>query len=162
MREEQTKVLSQGLVAGLIGYGVVAAVFAVANLLAGRSIFYTAALLGGSLFYGVHDPARITVTAEYVFAYNGAHLLVFLVFGFVSAWLASLSERFTQFWYVGLFFFLFVAFHIVAAMQALAIPVQQAISGWAIWTAGGAAAAAMAAFLLSVHPRIRMGESWEG
>jgi hypothetical protein len=47
-------------------------------------------------------------------------------------------------------------------MQALAIPVQEAISGWAIWTAGFAAAAAMAAFLLSMHPRIREGESWEG
>jgi hypothetical protein len=162
MQEEQTKVLSQGLLAGLIGYAVVALIFAIANLIAGRSVFYTAALLGGSLFYGIHDPAKITVTAEYVFAYNGAHLLVFLFFGLVSAWLAALSERFTQFWYVGLFFFLFVAFHIVAAMQALAIPVQQAISGWAIWTAGAAAATAMAAYLLAVHPRIRMGESWEG
>ncbi len=162
MREERTKVLSQGLLAGLIGYGVVALVFGVANLIAGRSIFYTAALLGGSLFYGVHDPARITVTAEYVFAYNGAHLLVFLMFGLVSAWLASVSERLTQFWYVGLVMFFFVAFHIVAAMQVVAIPVQHLISGWAIWTAGAAAAAAMAAYLLSVHPRIRLGESWEG
>ncbi len=162
MREEQTKVLSQGVLAGLIGYAVVALVFGIANLIMGQSIFYTAALLGGSLFYGVHDPANIRVTAEYVFAYNGAHLAVFLLFGLVSAWLAAVSERFTQFWYVGLFFFFFIAFHIVAAMQALAIPVQHAISGWAIWTAGFAAAAAMAAFLLSVHPKIRAGESWEG
>ncbi len=162
MKEEQAKVLSQGVLAGLIGYAVVALVFGIANLINGRSVFYTAALLGGSLFYGIHDPSKITVTAEYVFAYNGAHLVVFLVFGLVSAWLASVSERFTQFWYVGLFFFFFIAFHIVAAMQALAIPVQEAISGWAIWTAGFAAAAAMAAFLLSVHPKIRAGESWEG
>lgn len=162
MREERTKMLSQGLLAGLIGYGVVALVFAVANLIAGRSIFYTAALLGGSLFYGIQDPAGITVTAAYVFAYNGAHLLVFLAFGLVSAWLASVSERLTQFWYVGLVMFFFVAFHVVAAMQVVAVPVQHLISAWAIWTAGAAAAAAMAAYLLSVHPRIRLGESWEG
>lgn len=162
MREEQVKVLGQGVVAGLIGYATVALVFAVANVLAGRSVFYTAALLGASLFYGVRDPAQVAVSAPYVFAYNGAHLVVFLGFGIVSAWMAWLAERVTQLWYVGLVMFFFVAFHIVAAMQAIAIPMQQAISGPAIWASGSAAALLMAAYLLYVHPRIRAGESWEG
>ncbi len=162
MRDDRLKLLIQGLVAGLIGYAVVALIFAVANLISGRSMFYTAAILGASLFYGIHDPSQVTVAAPYVFAYNGAHLLVFLMFGMISAWLAWVAERLTQFWYVGLVMFFFVAFHIVAAMQAMAIPMQQALSGWAIWTAGAAAAIAMAAYLLSVHPQLRTGESWEG
>lgn len=162
MQEARSKMLTEGLLTGLLGYAVVAFVFAAANVISGRSPFYTAALLGGALFYGITDPSQITVTAPYVFAYNGAHLVVFLAFGLASAWLASVSERLTQFWYVGLFFFFFIAFHIVAAMQALAIPVQHAISGWAIWMAGAAAAAAMAALLLSMHPKIRAGESWVG
>ncbi len=162
MQEERVRILSEGVVAGLIGYATVALVFAAANLIEGRSAFYTAALLGADLFYGIKDPAQVTVSAQYVFAYNGAHLVVFLGFGLVAAWLAALSERATQFWYVGLFFFFFVAFHVVAAMQAVAIPVQNAISGPAIWAAGAAAALLMAAYLLYVHPKIRAGESWEG
>lgn len=162
MREGQLKVLGQGVIAGLIGYATVALVFAIANALAGRSVFYTAAVLGASLFYGVRDPAQVVASAPYVFAYNGVHLVVFLGFGVVSAWMAWLAERVTQLWYVGLVMFLFIAFHLVAAMQAIAIPMQQAISGPAIWTAGAAAAVLMAAYLLHVHPRIRAGESWEG
>lgn len=162
MEEGRVRILSEGVLAGLIGYATVALVFAGANLIEGRSMFYTASLLGADLFYGIHDPARVTISPQYVFAYNGAHLLVFLVFGLVSAWLAAVSERLTQFWYVGLFFFLFVAFHIVAAMQAIAVPVQNALSGPAIWAAGATAALLMAAYLLYAHPRIRAGESWEG
>ena len=162
MSDERTKVFTQGLIAGLIGYGTVAVVFAVANLLAGRNAFYTAALLGASLFYGVRDPAQVAVTAQYVFAYNGIHLLVFLGFGLVSAALAELSEHLTQLWYVGLVMFFFVAFHIVAAMQVVAIPVQAAIPAVAVWAAGFAAALLMGTYLLWAHPRIRAGESWEG
>ncbi|MGA9836426.1 MAG: hypothetical protein WBQ26_03825 [Gemmatimonadaceae bacterium] len=162
MREERVRMLSEGVVAGLIGYLTVALVFAGANLIEGRSMFYTAALLGANLFYGIQDPAQVTISAQYVFAYNGAHLMVFLGFGLVSAWLASLAERAPQFWYVALFFFFFVAFHIVAAMQAVAVPVQNAISGPAIWAAGAAAALLMAVYLLFAHPKIRAGESWEG
>ncbi|MDE3171933.1 MAG: hypothetical protein KGN74_02565 [Gemmatimonadota bacterium] len=162
MSGERSRVLTQGLIAGLIGYGTVAVVFAVANLLSGRSVFYTAALLGASLFYGVRDPAQVTVTAQYVFAYNGVHLLVFLGFGLVSAGLAELSEHLTQLWYVGLVMFFFVAFHIVAAMQVVSIPVQEAISAVGVWAAGAAAALLMGSYLLMVHPKIRAGESWEG
>jgi len=162
MREGQLKVLGQGVIAGLIGYATVALVFAIANVLAGRSVFYTAAVLGASLFYGIRDPAQVVVSASYVFAYNGVHLVVFLAFGLVSAWMAWLAERVTQLWYVGLVMFFFIAFHLVAAMQAIAIPMQRAISGPAIWTAGAAAAVLMAAYLLYIHPRIRAGESWEG
>jgi hypothetical protein len=162
MSDQRMKVLTQGLVAGLIGYATVALVFAVANAIAGRSIFYTAALLGASLFYGVKDPAHVAVTAQYVFAYNGAHLVVFLIFGMVSAGLADLSERLTQLWYVGLVMFFFVAFHLVAAMQAVSIPVQEAIPPLAVWTSGAAAAVLMGVYLLWEHPKIRAGEAWDG
>ncbi len=162
MADERMKVVTQGLVAGLIGYATVAVVFAVVNLLAGRNAFYTAALLGASLFYGVRDPSQVTVTAQYVFAYNGAHLVVFLGFGLVSAGLAELAEHLTQLWYVGLVMFFFVAFHLAAAMQVVATPIQHAIPDVAVWAAGFAAALLMGTYLLWVHPRIRAGESWEG
>jgi hypothetical protein len=68
--------LWQGLVAGLIGYGTVAIVISGADVLAGRSPLYTAALLGSAYFYGAHSLAEVVVAPGPVFAYNGTHLIV--------------------------------------------------------------------------------------
>jgi hypothetical protein len=161
MRESTRRILGQGAVAGVLGYLIVAGIFAVVNLAGGHSPFRTAAELGAALFYGVRDPAQVAVTPEYVFAYNGAHLLVFLVFGFAAAWLASLADRGAQLWYVALFFFLFVGFHLVAGVQALAMPMQQAISGTMVWVAGMVAALAMAGYLVWTHPKLRVAQRWD-
>lgn len=162
MRESVRRVLGQGTVAGVLGYLIVAGIFAVVNLAAGHSPFRTAAELGAALFYGVHDPAQVAVTPAYVFAYNGAHLMVFLLFGLAAAWLASLADRGMQLWYVALFFFLFVSFHLIAGVQALAVPMQEAISATMVWVAGIAAALVMAAYLVWAHPSLRHAERWDG
>ena len=78
MKESSLRVLKQGTVAGLMGYLVVATVFALANVATGQSPFQTAAVLGATLFYGVTDPAAVTVTPAYLFAFNGLHLVTFL------------------------------------------------------------------------------------
>ncbi len=57
------RTLSQGLIAGVIGFATVASVFAVANIAGGRSPFYSANVLGSVLFYDVMEPASMPVTA---------------------------------------------------------------------------------------------------
>lgn len=69
------------------------------DLVQARSPFYTAALPGSVLFYGLEDPADLVVWAGPVPAYNGIHMLTFLAVGPVAAWLASGAERGPQFWY---------------------------------------------------------------
>jgi hypothetical protein len=91
MRTSVQDTLRQGLVAGLIGYVAVGIVFGIVDMIQRHSPFHTAAVLGATLFYGFQDPAQITVAAPYVFAYNGLHLLVFLLFGMIGAWLADLA-----------------------------------------------------------------------
>jgi hypothetical protein len=150
----------QGLIAGGIGFGTVVLVFALANVLAGRSPFYTSALLGAALFTEITDPAMVEVTPSTVLAYNGVHLMVYLAFGVVAAALASLADRGRQLWYVSLFFYVFVSFHLYGAVQAFAAPMRPALSDVAIWLAGGAASVAMAAYLLWMHPRMRARQSW--
>lgn len=162
MREKHLRILRQGAVAGMLGYLIVAGIFAIANVLAGQSPFRTAAELGAALFYGARDPSQVAVTPAYVFAYNGAHLVVFLAFGFAAAWLASLADRGSQLWYVALFLFLFVAFHLIGGVQALAVPMQTALSAPMIWVAGFAAAVAMAAYLVWMHPALRTAQRWDG
>jgi hypothetical protein len=160
MNAVSRRTIAQGLIAGGIGFGTVVLVFAIANILAGRSPFYTSALLGTALFTEITDPALVTVTPSTVLAYNGVHLMAYLAFGVVAAALASLADRGQQLWYVSLFFYLFVSFHLYGAVQAFAVPMRPALSDTAIWVAGGAASVAMAAYLLWKHPRMRARQSW--
>ena len=145
---------------GVIGFLTVAVVFAVANMLVGRSPVYTSALLGAAFFHGLTDPTQVSVTATNVLAYTGLHLAVFLAFGVLASALAALADRGWQLWFVALFFFLFFSFHLEAGVQAFAAPVQSALSDEAIWGAGIAASVAMAAYFLWVHPRIRAPQPW--
>jgi hypothetical protein len=162
MGETTKRIQYQGLVAGGIGYVTVALVMAVASVAAGQSPFYFAAMMGASLVYGVSDPAAVAVTPAFVLSYNGLHLLAFLAVGILSAWLASQADRGAQLWYVGLFVFIFVTFHLIAAVQLASEPVRAAIPDSAIWIAGLGAATGMSAYILAAHPKVRAHQPWEG
>jgi len=154
------RTIEQGLLAGLIGFGTIAGVFAIVDLVSGRSPFYTAAVLGNALFYGVQDPSFVTVSIGAVLGYSMVHLVVFLVFGMAAAALATLADRGLQLWFVALFFFIFISFHLYAAAQAVAAPMREALPGALVWGAGVAASLVMAAYLIRVHPRMRAMQPW--
>ena len=155
MRAERAQTNLQGLVAGFIGYAAVALFFAIVNVIAGRSPFFTAAFFGNALFYGVRDPAAVTIWPGPVFAYNGVHLLMFLVLGMIASWLAYLSERGPQFWYIGAILFLFVVFHLYGFVLLVTGGVQTVIPTWTVFMSTVLAGALMFAYLVWVHPRFR-------
>ncbi len=155
MDSDRNQVFAQGLVAGLIGYLTVALVFAIANLFLGRSPFYTAALLGGALFYHARDLGDVAVVPATVLAYNGVHLLVFLALGMLAAWLAWLAERGPEFWYLSAVLFIFVMFHLLGAFLFFTDRLRAALSVWLVVDASLAAGAAMGIYLLGAHPRLR-------
>lgn len=160
MRKTWRSIAVQGLLAGVVGFFTVAIAFAAVNLVAGRSPWYTAGLLGAALFDGAREPATVAMTSANVLAYSALHLAVFLAFGVVGAALAALADRGWQLWFVGVFFFLFISFHLEAAVQAIAAPMSDAISAAAIWGAGLAATVLMGAYILWAHPRIRARQRW--
>lgn len=160
MKDEWLAVVKEGVVTGLIGYAAVAIVMAIINVAGGHSAFYTPAVLGATLFYGITDPAQVQVLPAYVFAFNGLHLMAFLFFGVAGAWFAWLSDKGEQLWYPGIFFFVFVAFHLVGAAQMLATPARVALPDGEAWGAGILASVVMVAFLLSRHPKTRMRQAW--
>lgn len=160
MHTNWSRTTKQGLVAGMIGFLTVAVVIAVADMIVGRSPLYAAALLGGALFHGVTDPANVSVIPSYVLEYSTLHLAVYLAFGLVASALAAMADRGWQLWFVALFFLIFVSYHLVATVQAFALPMLSVLSAGAIWGAGLCASAAMAAYLLWRHPRIRTRQSW--
>ncbi len=161
MSINRTKLLSQGVLAGCIGYATLAGVVSLIDLAAGRSPFHSAAVLGASLFYGVADASQVAVTPAYVLAYNGAHLIVFLLLGVIGSALATIADRGKQLWYVSVFFFIFVAFHAIGALQALSDSMRTSLSERMIWVAGVAAALAMGAYFMIVHPGLRQPQRWD-
>lgn len=162
MKNTWREVLEQGSIAGLIGFATVAVIFAVLNVAQGKSPFYTAALLGASVFYGATDPAQVVVAPPAVIAYNGLHLLVFLVFGIIASALASIADRGWHLWFIALFFFIFISFHLEGFVQGFAFPMRRAIPDVALWSAGIIASLAMGAYILRQHPRMRVPQRWDG
>ncbi len=151
MNAERRRMWIDGLVAGLIGYVVVAAFFALWNAIQGGSPFYTAALLGEALFAGLRDPSVVTVDPGLVIAFNGIHLVAFLGFGFFAAWLVHETELHPEFWYLAFFLFLAATVLSYAAVLALTVLVGNLLSPWLVVVSSLIAALAIAAYLVGAH-----------
>lgn len=155
MRNFSRMVYGDGLTAGVIGYGTVVVVMAVFNVVAGRSAFYTPALFGSALFYGLRDPAALVVRAGPVLAYNAAHLVAFLAVGLLAAWLVAIAERSPTAQYAIIVLLLLVAAHAAVALVFFARPLVGAAGLWPLAGASAAAAGAMGVFLWRAHPFLR-------
>lgn len=155
MAHERSETFRQGLVAGMLGYATVVAFFALVNALAGESIFYTAAVLGGALFYGARDVSDVVVAAGPVLSYNGVHLLVFLAFGVLASWLAELSEHGPHFWYISALLLITFAFHVFGLLLGLTESLRSALPAWSVLLSGALGSGAMAGYLLRAHPEAR-------
>jgi hypothetical protein len=150
-------ILRGGLFAGLLGYATVALFFAGLNLIAGRSIFHTAAMFGAALFYGLDDPARLEIAAGPVLSYNMVHALGFVAIGLLASWLVAKAEKYPVAQY-GLFVALvFVVAHLYAGLLIFARPLLGGDAWWQIGLASVAAAVVMGWYLLRQHPLLR----WE-
>jgi hypothetical protein len=148
-------VILHGMAAGLIGYATVVVFFLIADPSSGRPLFHTPALLGGALFFGLLDPASLEIAPGPILAYDGIHLLVFLLLGLVAAWFARLSERLPVGWVLALNLTVFVLFHLFGAFLVFTEPIRAAIP---LAHAAGAtvlAVGAMTAYILWAHPRLR-------
>lgn len=89
MNTRRDVVLRQGVTAGLLAYGAVAAVFVVLNLAQGLDPLHTPRVLGSALLGGGLDPVEPLAA---VLAYNGLHVGVSLALGVVGALLAEKAE----------------------------------------------------------------------
>jgi hypothetical protein len=148
-------VILHGMAAGLIGYATVVVFFLIADPVGGRSLFHTPALLGGALFYGLHDPARLEIGPGPILAYNGIHFLMFLLLGFVAVWFTRLSERLPMGWVLALNLTVFGLFHVFGAFVFFTEPIRAAIPLATAVGATGLAVGAMTAYILWAHPRLR-------
>jgi len=80
----------EGVAAGLLGAGAVAAVFLVRDLLRGVPLL-APSVLGQVLLQGSTTPVTDRAVGGAVMAYSGLHLAVFVLFGILLAWAARLA-----------------------------------------------------------------------
>lgn len=143
------KTWGRGLIAGAMGYAIVVMIYGGLNLVAGRNVFLTPALLGESLMGravgGAIDPAPVLV-------YNGLHLAVFLAIGIAAAWLLLEAERHPKLWYPGFVLLLVVFFHAIAIVLWIAAPAASAVPAWSIVFSSAIAGIIMAMYLLYSRP----------
>lgn len=152
MERPVLRIVRDGVVSGAIGFLTVAAVFTLVDVLAGRPLLYTPALLGGALFYGVSTPSDVVVAAAPVVAYTAAHLAVFFVIGMIAAGLASVAARYRHVWYLGVNLFLLVIAHASGVVLALTRGLEAVVSPWLVAWATLAAVVTMSAYLFRVNP----------
>ncbi len=154
MKPDRVRVLTDGLITGLLGYLAVVLFFGVVNLISGRSFFYTAALLGQGLVGGNGAPGNVTVTPAAVYAFNGLHLLVFLLIGLVAAWLVMQTERNPSFFVLALFIGLAGFFGTMALFVSAAASTSGALSIGSVIAANLLAGVGMGTYLVRAHPRL--------
>lgn len=152
MQTDYRRIASEGLIAGIIGYAAIVLFFAALDLVGGRSPFYTAAVLG-STFVGT-GPEAFRVEPRAVLAYNGLHIIVFVILGMISARIALGVERvpraFFGAFYLGVFGFILVT----AMVYAFAVRTAP-VSFWAIVVGMALAVGGMLIWLLAMHPVLR-------
>ena len=151
------RIVYEGLVGAVIGYGVLALLIALWSWSRGHSPLYDGALLGANLFFGATPAPDAPIEPAHLLAYNGAHLVVFVLFGFALAWLAGVAERIPQGWYLLGVGFLFVVVHVAALPVWFDERVLAELPAGVMALATALSFLAMAVWLLREHPGLRAG-----
>lgn len=150
----RARVLYDGLISGLLGYIVVAFVVGLLDVAGGRSFFHTPSLLGQIVVGGFGPPTPGAVAAGPVLAFNGLHLLVFLILGLVVSFVVFEVELHPVFWYAGFFALLVLLMVSFFVLAVVSVPLGEDPDAVTLVVANALAAFAIAAWLARAHPRL--------
>ncbi|MCH8934594.1 MAG: hypothetical protein IIB90_02645 [Gemmatimonadetes bacterium] len=147
-------VVREGLVTGLIGAGAVAVWFLGVDTIAGRP-FFTPAVLGSAMFFGLRDPATVTVGFQAVAAYTLAHVVAFLAVGvIVAAVLAEVRKTPHLLWLLAEFFLVF-EFGFYGVIAVVLAPVSAELAWINVAVGNLIAAGGMGYYLWRTNPVLR-------
>src|SRR5205809_499298 len=163
-----TRILREGFIAGLIGAAAVALWFLIVDVIAGRP-FFTPAMLGSAVFWGVHDPAQVVIAFSRVLPYTMIHVCAFIIVGTVAAALAAEVEVAPPTLYLIVVSFAVFEFGFYIMLAVLAQPLLGALAWWNVAIGNAIAAYGMGYYLWREHPKIKealrvhpLGETDEG
>ena len=148
------RALQEGFVAGVIGAAAVAIWFLIVDTVDGHP-FYTPALLGSAVFWGLRDPSTVQITYPAIIGYTMIHVVAFWLVGTVAALLAALVDRVPATLFLVVVFFLVfeVGFYIVLFLAFR--PLMGALAFTNVAAGNALAAAGMGYYLWRAHPHIR-------
>lgn len=149
MTPQRRRLIADGLVAGTIGYALVALLLIALDLAGGRSPLHTVALIGEAAFSGTGEPAAVAATAGPVLAFNGVHLAAYLLFGFFAAWLVYATGRHPELWSLALL--LFAGGAVVSYAGALMVLIGSPLSTASVVAASLVGSAGVGAYLGVSH-----------
>jgi hypothetical protein len=162
------RVLREGFVAGCIGAAAVAAWFLLVDSINGRP-FFTPAMLGSAVFWGVHDPSQVVIEYSRIIGYTMIHVSAFIIVGTVAALLAAEVEVAPPVLYVAVVLFAIFEFGFYVTVAILAQPLLGALAWWNVAIGNVIAAYGMGYYLWREHPKIAetlklhpLGETEEG
>lgn len=150
MKPDRARVMSDGLITGLVGYVVIVLFYGILNVFTGQSFFSTAAHLGA----GLVSAARSSGAVGGVLAFNGLHVVAFLCIGLVAAWLVMQTERHPSFFVLALFIGVAGLFGVMAGFLSFAARSGIQLPIGSFFAANLLAGVAMGAYLLKAHPRL--------
>jgi len=163
-----SRIMREGFIAGLIGAGAVALWFLIVDVIAGRP-FFTPAMLGSAVFWGVHDPAQVVIEYSRIIGYTMIHVSAFIIVGTIAAVLAAEVEVVPPTLYLLVVFFAIFEFGFYVTVAILAQPLLGSLAWWNVAIGNAIAALGMGYYLWHVHPKIAatlklhpLGETDEG
>jgi hypothetical protein len=150
----ESRVYSEGIIAGLVGAATIAVWFFLLDVLNGRP-FYTPMVLGTALFSRAGElvtPEEFPISFETVLMYTWVHALVFCVIGGIASKLIDLAEDNASLGFGILLLFVVFEFGFIAVAFVFAEPVLHALTWPAILAGDLLAAGAMAGYFWQHHP----------
>ena len=148
------KLVTRGLVTGLIGAGAVAIWFLVLDVARGQP-FFTPAALGAALLLGATSQAEVQVTLPIVAAYTVLHVAAFVLIGIAVEWAAERVERAPAVLRAAALTFVLIEGVFIGLVGAVSQWVLGALGYWAVAVGNVLALAAMAMWVFGTHPRLR-------
>jgi hypothetical protein len=140
------------MIAGSIGYLTVVFIVSVMDVIGGQPLFSTPSMLGQILIGGFGDPTPGVVAAGPVLAFNGVHLLTFLLIGTVVAWLVFEVELHPVLWYGAFFALLCAGLLSFLVLSLVGEPHSGHLRSSELIVANALAAVAMGFYLHKAHP----------
>jgi hypothetical protein len=153
MNSRFNQVLREGFVGGCIGAAAVAVWFLLVDTIDGRP-FFTPAMLGSAVFWGVHDPAHVVIEFSRIVGYTMIHVSAFVVIGVMASWLVMKTEEVPHAMFLVIVLACFFEFGFYIFLAILAPPLLGALAWWSVAVGNGIAALGMGTYFWRMHPAL--------
>ena len=153
-----SKVITEGITAGVLGAAAVAVWFLLVDTVNGRP-FFTPTVLGTALFRGgagLDSPETLPISFEMVTVFTWIHLLVFAVLGGIAARLLAVAERAPNAGFGILLLFVVFEFGFIAVSMTVADHLLHTLGAASVFIGNLLAAAVMVTYFRLRHPSLRI------